>query len=137
MSYTIDIKNEIALSNERCTNMEIIAELSGFIRNNANIKKDNILLTTENKNIADRIISFVKRIYDIQGNINIIKNLNFSKKPLYQVEIVDKDNSILIGIGYYDSNNKYLVNPPSYILDFRNLSRNPFRKEERNPGTIR
>ena len=65
MSYTIDIKNEIALSNEKCTNMEIIAELSGFIRNNANIKKDNILLTTENKNIADRIISFVKRIYDI------------------------------------------------------------------------
>ena len=117
MSYTIDIKNEIALSNEKYTNMEIIAELSGFIRNNANIKKDNILLTTENKNIADRIISFVKRIYDIQGNINIIKNLNFSKKPLYQVEIVDKDNSILIGIGYYDSNNKYLINPPSYILD--------------------
>jgi len=117
MSYTIDIKNEIALSNEKYTNMEIIAELSGFIRNNANIKKNSILLTTENKNIADRIISFVKRIYDIQGNINIIKNLNFSKKPLYQVEIVDKDNSILVGIGYYDSNNKYLINPPSYILD--------------------
>lgn len=117
MSYTIDIKNEIALSLDKYTNIEVIAELSGFIRNNGNISKDSILITTENKNIALRIISFVKRIYDIQGNIKIIKNLNFSKKPLYQVEFVDKDYSILLGIGYYDSNHKYLINPPSYILD--------------------
>ena len=117
MSYTIDIKNEIALSLDKYTNIEVIAELSGFIRNNGNISKDSILITTENKNIALRIITFVKRIYDIQGNIKIIKNLNFSKKPLYQVEFVDKDYSILLGIGYYDSNHKYLINPPSYILD--------------------
>lgn len=117
MSYTVDIKNEIALSEDKYTNIEIIAELSGFIRNNATIKKNNILLTTENKNIADRIVLFIKRIYDIQGSIKVIKNLNFSKKPLYQVEIEDNDYNILTGIGFYDSNHKYLENPSSYILD--------------------
>ena len=117
MSYTVDIKNEIALSEDKYTNIEIIAELSGFIRNNATIKKNNILLTTENKNIADRIVLFIKRIYDIQGSIKVIKNLNFSKKPLYQVEIDDNDYNILTGIGFYDSNHKYLENPSSYILD--------------------
>ena len=47
MSYTTKIKEEI--SEIKNTKSEIIAELAGFIRNNATITDDTIVLTTENK----------------------------------------------------------------------------------------
>ena len=40
MSYTIEIKEEI--SKQNVTNSEMIAELSGFIRNNATISNTNV-----------------------------------------------------------------------------------------------
>ena len=52
MSFTTTIKNEISKLN--ITKVEMIAELSGFFRNNITINKDQnqIYLLTENENIV-------------------------------------------------------------------------------------
>ena len=56
MSYTIKIKEEI--SNLDVTKSEMIAELSGFIRNNG-VLHDNVLhLTTENEFTVERLKKF-------------------------------------------------------------------------------
>ena len=117
MSYTTTIKDEIALTTKEYSHPEIIAELSGFIRNNATIKNKQIFLTTENINITRRISDFLNKLYNINTDVTIIENLNFSKKELYQITIKEKVEEILKNIGYYDENNKYLDNPPGYILD--------------------
>ena len=53
MSYTTKIKNEAATVD--ITTSEIVAELSGFIRNNMVIRENNITLSSENKTIIDRM----------------------------------------------------------------------------------
>ncbi|MBQ6538821.1 MAG: DNA-binding protein WhiA [Bacilli bacterium] len=117
MSYTTKIKDEIALSNEEYQKPEIIAETCGFIRNNNTITKGKIILTNENLNIINRITNHMKILYQKNVQRDVIENLNFSKKELYQITIIDEDNYILKDLGILDENNKYLDNPPSYILD--------------------
>ena len=60
MSYTTKIKEEISSINN--TESEIIAELAGFIRNNAIFIEDTITLTTENKTTIERVQNFLKTI---------------------------------------------------------------------------
>jgi hypothetical protein len=117
MSYTTTIKDEIALSNEEYDKPEIIAETCGFIRNNNPITKGKIILTNENNNIINHLIHHMKRLYQIEVQRDVIDNLNFSKKELYQITIEDKDNKILKDLGILDENDNYLINPPAYILD--------------------
>ena len=59
MSYTIEIKEEI--SKQNVTNSEMIAELSGFIRNNATISNETLFLTTENTFTIERLQSFFNK----------------------------------------------------------------------------
>ena len=56
MSYTVEIKEEI--STLKNTKSEIIAELSGFIRNNGEYQHDLFYLTTENPLTVERLTSF-------------------------------------------------------------------------------
>ena len=58
MSYTVTIKEEI--SNIKSTKSEMIAELSGFVRNNATFIDGSLSLTTENTDTLERIKLFVK-----------------------------------------------------------------------------
>ena len=114
MSYAVTIKKEI--SNIKSSESELIAELSGYFRNNANILSDKITMTTENKFTVDRIINALKTVFDINANVSIIENLNFSKKELYQI-IVDKNIiKLLKDLGIYDENNSYLETVPNYIV---------------------
>ena len=117
MSYTTRIKDEISLSTIEYEKPEIIAETCGFIRNNNTITKGKIILTNENINIINYLIHHMKRLYQIEVQQDVIDNLNFSKKELYQITIDDKDNKILKDLGILDDKNKYLINPPEYILD--------------------
>ena len=95
MSYTTEIKNEIAINNKDYRKPEVLAELSGFIRNNGTVDKDKIILTSENINIINRINDCVKKNYNIEGSIKTIDNLNFSKKDLYELTINDDNHNIL------------------------------------------
>ena len=114
MSYTTNIKEEI--SKITSTRSEIIAELSGFIRNNGYINNNSFHLTTENEVIADRLINFLTDLYEINVKKEIKNNLNFSKNDLYLLSINEKQEFILKDLGYYDEDKKYLETPPEYII---------------------
>ena len=113
MSYTVTIKEEIV--KEESTESELIAELSGYIRNNGIISKDKITMTTENYCIVERIINGIKDIFDVTSKVEEIENLNFSKNVLYQITIKDDLNNILKTLGIKE-NNKYLETVPNYIV---------------------
>ena len=92
MSYTTKIKDEITqIKNGKS---ETIAELSAYIRNNGNIKKNKIILTTENHCIVERVIEQIKDLFGIEIKEEIIENLNFSKKDLYQITIEKEKQNI-------------------------------------------
>lgn len=114
MSYTIEIKKEI--SEIKGTNSEMIAELSGFIRNNAYLNNNTLYLTTENEFTIERLTSFFKKLYEVELNVEVKDNLNFNKKNLYLLSTKSKVDLILKDIGYYDNNNNYLETPPTYIV---------------------
>ena len=98
MSYTLKIKEEIAAI--KSTKSEMIAELSGYIRNNGHIENKNIVMSTENTFLIDRFKSFLETLYEIDLTVKEIGNLNFSKKRLYSMIIDTKQDLILKDIGY-------------------------------------
>ena len=114
MSYTTRIKNEIA--EIESTKSEMIAEISGFIRNNGYIENNILYLTTENTIILNRLIEYITYLYDVKPKISSKNNLNFSKNKLNLLIIEEKVDFILEDIGYYSKDKKYLSSPPNYIV---------------------
>ena len=114
MSYTTDIKEEI--SKNIGSKSEIIAELSGYIRNNGHKTMNGFQLTTENSMICERIEKQIEIIYETKVKREIKDSLNFSKKDLLVLTIEDKKDFILEDIGYQDKNGAYLDRPPQYIV---------------------
>ena len=114
MSYTTNIKQEISTINS--TKSEIIAELSGFVRNNGIVENNTLSLTTENEFTINRLKNFFKTIYEVELTVEIKDNLNFSKKNLYLLKLNTKTEFILKDLGYYNDNNEYLESPPTYIV---------------------
>ena len=114
MSYTTDIKEEI--SKNIGSKSEIIAELSGYIRNNGHKTMNGFQLTTENPMICERIEKQIEIIYETKVKREIKASLNFSKKDLLVLTIEDKKVFILEDIGYQDKNGTYLDRPPQYIV---------------------
>ena len=114
MSYTIKIKEEI--SNTKNSKSEIIAELSGYIRNNGNFENNKIVLTTENIFLIKRLKDELKQLFDIEIQEKVIGNTNFSKKKLYQIAIAEKFKNICETIGVLDRKGLYLTTVPEYIV---------------------
>ena len=112
MSYTTKIKNEAATVD--ITTSEIVAELSGFIRNNMVIRENNITLSSENKTIIDRMNKYIEDIFKITPKIEIRNSTNFSKRDLYFL-LVPYNKDILTTVGYSE-NEVYLDTPPEYIV---------------------
>ncbi len=114
MSYTTKIKNEILQVEGSKT--ELIAQLSGFIRNNGELEEDTLRLTTENKEIKEKLIEILNNLYETKVEVDIKENLNFSKNKLYVIKVTENLTLILEDIGYYDKNKTYLSTPPQYII---------------------
>ncbi|MBR2678191.1 MAG: DNA-binding protein WhiA [Bacilli bacterium] len=114
MSYTVSIKEEIA--NIKSSNSELIAELSGYIRNNGIITSKKVTMTTENKAIVDHLVESLKDIYNVRAKVDIVENLNFSKNDLYQITIEDNLSKVLEKLGIWDTDGKYLGVVPEYIV---------------------
>jgi hypothetical protein len=114
MSFTTQIKEEITqIKNGKS---EMIAELSAYIRNNGNIKKKKIILTTENHCIVERVIDQIKDLFNVEIKEEIIENLNFSKKDLYQITIEKEKEEICKQLGIEDEKGKFLKVLPNYII---------------------
>lgn len=114
MSFTVTIKEEV--SKLKSTRSETIAELSAYIRNNGTITNNKITLTTENHFIVERVVDEIKELFDFNPTEEVIENLNFSKKELYQItidknlDLVEKELGILDEKGiYYDVVPEYIV----------------------------
>lgn len=114
MSFTVTIKEEV--SKLKSTRSETIAELSAYIRNNGTITNNKITLTTENHFIVERVVDEIKELFDFKPTEEVIENLNFSKKELYQItidknlDLVEKELGILDEKGiYYDVVPEYIV----------------------------
>lgn len=114
MSYTTRIKEEI--STITSTKSEMIAELSGFIRNNGTLSDNTIILTTESEPTKDRMEHFLREAYEVESIVEIKDSLNFSKKDLFVINVNDKLDLILKDIGYIDEEGKLLASPPTYIV---------------------
>ena len=114
MSYTTDIKEEI--SRNIGSKSEMIAELSGYIRNNGHQTSHGFQLTTENPMICERIEKQLDTLYETRVKKEVKDSLNFSKKDLLVLNIEDKKDFILEDIGYQDQNGCYLEKPPQYIV---------------------
>lgn len=114
MSYTTEIKKEI--SSIISTKSEMIAELSGFIRNNGVIENNILSLTTENEFTVERLKNLFQNLYEVNLEIEVKDNVNFSKKKLYSLKLTTKTSLILKDVGYYDNADNYLEVPPTYIV---------------------
>lgn len=114
MSFTTEVKEEI--STIKSTKSEIIAELSAYIRNNGSITEKGITLTTENKFLVDRVLAELKSLYDCNPKSEIIENLNFSKRELYQITISENLKSIYTDLAILDEKGVYLETVPNYIV---------------------
>lgn len=113
MSYTTDIKEEI--SKNIASKSEMIAELSGYIRNNGHQTQNGFQLTTENPLICERIEKQIEALYEVKIKKEIKDSLNFSKKDLLALTIEEKKDFILEDVGYQDKQGEYLEKPPQYI----------------------
>ena len=114
MSFTVTIKEEI--SKQKSTKSEVIAELSAYIRNNGTIKKDKITLTTENYFLVERVKDQIKELFGIIPKEEIVENLNFSKKDLYQLTLDEKLELIEKELGILDEKGMYYDIVPEYIV---------------------
>ena len=114
MSFTVRIKEEI--SHIENTKPEMIAELSGFVRNNATFIDGSLSLTTENTDTLERIKLFIKTLYNVEVDITVIDNLNFSKKDLYSITFEQHQEKILKALAYIDENDEFIKVPPTYIV---------------------
>ncbi len=114
MSFTTTIKKEI--TQIESTESEMIAELSGFIRNNSTISNGSLATTSEKLNVLERFQYFIKELYQVDSEIIVIDNVNFSKNDLYELKVEKDVNKILRNIGFYDENNEYLETAPTYIV---------------------
>src|SRR5699024_9941768 len=106
MSYTTDIKEEI--SKNIASKSEMIAELSGYIRNNGHQTQNGFQLTTENPLICERIEKQIEILYEVKIKKEIKDSLNFSKKDLLALTIEEKKDFILEDIGYQNKQGEYL-----------------------------
>lgn len=114
MSYTTKIKNEIL--EIELQKSEILAELSGFIRNNGYISNNELILTTENEILKDKVISLIKYVYEVEVKVEIKDGLNFSKKDLFVMHISDNIDFILKDLCYLDELGNYLDTPKEYLV---------------------
>ena len=114
MSFTVRIKEEI--SHIENTKPEMIAELSGFVRNNATFIDGSLSLTTENTDTLERIKLFIKTLYNVEVDITVIDNLNFSNKDLYSITFEEYQDKILKALAYIDENDEFIKVPPTYIV---------------------
>lgn len=107
MSFTSLIKSEVSKVDNNKN--EQLALLSSIVHES--IIEDTIKITTENASVARLVFQLFKDVCQLTPKI-IVRN-NYQKHYLYMLEINNK--KCLEQLGIYD--NKYLVIPPTYLLD--------------------
>ena len=116
MSFTMNVKNEISeLDIKKADKAGKISELSAFFRNS--YKKNDISFDfyTENKNVAERIVSLIKEVYNIECKIQKKVSPIFNKS-IYYINIEEKQDFILMDLSVYDETRNFCLKPKNYIV---------------------
>ena len=103
MSFTTTIKQEI--TSIESTKSEMIAELSGFIRNNSDVRNGSLKTTSEKLNVLERFQFFIKELYQVDSEIIIID----PNKQKY--EYIDTIDNIFIDNYFPERQNIIPIHP--------------------------
>lgn len=114
MSFTTEIKNEIC-SNDY-SKLENICLLSGYIRNNASLDENRIVILSENLKVVRKIFSLFKELFDVSLTYEQTRGSNLSKRSIYNIYIDEKLDTIFDTL-MYDRE------IPDYFLDSDDLKR--------------
>jgi len=115
MSFSIRVKSEII--NSKTEKTEKISLLSSYIRNNAVITEDAILINTENIEISQYIFSLFKGLYDILPVITVRRGFNFKKSTSYLLKITQKKDIILKDLSLTNNEGYFLNIPRDYVYE--------------------
>ena len=115
MSFSMKIKSEIlTLSLDKT---EKISLLYAYIRNNAVITDESILINTENIEISKYIFNLIKELYDIRPIITVRKSFNFKKNMSYLLKITNNINLILKDLSLLNNDGYFINIPREYIYE--------------------
>jgi len=109
------VKNEIISLDTAKT--EKISLLSSYIRNNAVITKDSILINTENIEVSKYIYSLIRELYEVIPSITVRKNFNFKKISSYLIQINKKKDMILKDLSLMNELGYFINIPREYIYE--------------------
>ncbi|HOO68435.1 MAG TPA: DNA-binding protein WhiA, partial [Bacilli bacterium] len=115
MSFSMKVKNEILLL--QIEKAEKISLLSSYIRNNAIITKDSILINTENLEVSRYIYNLIRDLYNIIPIVTVRKNFNFKKITSYLIKINKNKNIILRDLSLINDNEYFINIPREYIYE--------------------
>lgn len=113
MSFSSKIKNEIIKNNN--TKTEKISLLSAYVRNNAIIRDDEIIIITENKEISKYIFDLVNELYKVFPVITVRKSFNFRRSMSYILTISYNACNILKDLSLMNDDG-FLINIPREYL---------------------
>ena len=134
MSFTMEIKNEIALLD---FSYELnIVFLAAFVRNNGDKSLERISLTIENPKVVRKVVTLFKDIFDVVPSVIQVNKVNFSKKTIFNVIVEDKVINILKTLMVIDDNNKFLDKPKDYFIDGEDNARSYLRGAFLASGSI-
>jgi len=115
LSFSMKVKSEII--NLKSTKTEKISLLSAYIRNNAVITKDSILINTENLEISRFIFELIKELYNVLPIITVRKSFNFKKGMSYLLKINNKKEIILKDLSLINEEGYFINIPREYIYE--------------------
>lgn len=115
MSFSIKVKNEILLLPTEKT--EKISLLSAYIRNNAVITENSILINTENIELSKYIYNLLRELYNIIPAITLRKNFNFKKTSSYLIKINNQKDVILKDLSLMNEEGYFINIPREYVYE--------------------
>jgi DNA-binding protein WhiA len=114
MSFSTEVKNEVTrIDNNSLENMAL---LSAYIRQNAYVGNDIIIIHTENPAVCRYLFKNIKEIYDVTSKITVRKNYNFKKSLSYIIEIKERHEFILKDLSLINDEGYFINIPKEYIV---------------------
>ena len=114
-SFSMKVKSEIIKLDSGKS--EKISLLSSYIRNNAIITEDLILINTENIEISKYIFNLINELYSVLPIITVRKSFNFKKGMSYLLKINNKKNLILKDLSLINEEGYFINIPRRYIYE--------------------
>ncbi|MBR1417103.1 MAG: DNA-binding protein WhiA [Bacilli bacterium] len=113
MTFTMQVKEEIAINSNDY--LDILPELSAFVKFSGNFKNNNITLVMENAHVARCVYKMFKKLFMITPHIQIRIQKRFKTKQIYILTITENVNKILEKLNIV-KDNKFIL-PEQYFLD--------------------